>query len=89
MGRYPFGVELFHLLLHAGLSRRFLKYSKRKDTPGSCPTGDHRWSAPQARLLAPHNRVARDKPRGLIDGKQLREWLCEYLGINARRSVLT
>ena len=25
MGRYPFGVELFHLLLHAGLSRRFLK----------------------------------------------------------------
>jgi hypothetical protein len=30
------------------------KYSKRKDTPGSCPTGDHRWSATQARLLAPH-----------------------------------
>ena len=25
MGRYPFGVELFHLLLHAGSSRRFLK----------------------------------------------------------------
>jgi hypothetical protein len=23
VGRYPFGVELFHLLLHAGLSRRF------------------------------------------------------------------
>ena len=35
MGRYPFGVELFHLLLHAGLSRRFLKYSNRNDTPGS------------------------------------------------------
>jgi hypothetical protein len=25
VGRYPFGVELFHLLLHAGSSRRFLK----------------------------------------------------------------
>ena len=25
MGRYPFGVELFHILLHAGLSRRFHK----------------------------------------------------------------
>ena len=25
MDRYSFGVELFHLLLHAGLSRRFLK----------------------------------------------------------------
>jgi retron-type reverse transcriptase len=25
VGRYPFGVELFHLLLHAGLSRRFHK----------------------------------------------------------------
>jgi putative transposase len=24
VGRYPFDVELFHLLLHAGLSRRFL-----------------------------------------------------------------
>ena len=45
MGRYPFGVELFHLLLHAGLSRRFLKYSNRNDTLGSCPTSDHRWSA--------------------------------------------
>ena len=28
----------------------------RSDTPGSCPTGDHRWSATQARLLAPHRR---------------------------------
>ena len=54
MGRYPFGVEHFHLLLHAGLSRRFLKYSNRNDTSGSCPPADHRWSAPQARLLAPH-----------------------------------
>ena len=26
----------------------------RSDTPGSCPTSDHRWSATQARLLAPH-----------------------------------
>jgi hypothetical protein len=25
VGRYPFDVELFHLLLHAGSSRRFLK----------------------------------------------------------------
>ena len=29
MGRYPFGVELFHLLLHAGLSRRFHKIDKQ------------------------------------------------------------
>ena len=33
-----------------------IKYSNRNDTSGSCPTKDHRWSAPQARLLAPHNR---------------------------------
>ena len=31
-----------------------IKYSKRNDTPGSCLTGDHRWSATRARLLAPH-----------------------------------
>ena len=31
-----------------------IKYSNRNDTWGSCPTGDHRWSATQARLLAPH-----------------------------------
>ncbi len=29
MGRYPFGVELFHLLLHAGSSRRFHKIEHR------------------------------------------------------------
>ena len=29
MGRYLFGVELFHLLLHAGLSRRFHKIEHR------------------------------------------------------------
>ena len=29
MGRYPFDVELFHLLLHAGLSRRFHKIEHR------------------------------------------------------------
>ena len=32
---------------------RKIKYSNRNDTLGSCPTSDHRWSAPQARLLAP------------------------------------
>ena len=31
-----------------------IKYSNRSDTLGSCPTSDHRWSATQARLLAPH-----------------------------------
>jgi len=31
-----------------------IKYSNRNDTLGSCPTSDHRWSATQARLLAPH-----------------------------------
>ena len=34
-------------------------------------------------------RIARDKPLDLIDGEQLREWLREYLGINARQRVLT
>jgi Thioredoxin like C-terminal domain len=34
---------------------RKIKCSNRSDTPGSCPTSDHRWSATQARLLAPHN----------------------------------
>ena len=24
-----------------------IKYRNRNDTPGSCPTGDHRWSATQ------------------------------------------
>ena len=33
---------------------RKIKYSSRNDTPGSCPTNDHRWSASQTRLLAPH-----------------------------------
>ena len=31
-----------------------IKYSNRSDTSGSCTTSDHRWSATQARLLAPH-----------------------------------
>ena len=35
-----------------------IKYSNRNDTPGSSLTSDHRWSANQARLLAPH-RAAR------------------------------
>jgi Bacterial regulatory helix-turn-helix protein, lysR family len=30
VGRSPFDVELFHLLLHAGLSRRFLRCPLRK-----------------------------------------------------------
>ena len=33
-------------------TRRKIKYSKRSDMPGSCPTGDHRWSATQSRVLA-------------------------------------
>ena len=33
-------------------------------------------------------RIARDKPLDLIDGEQLREWLREYLGIDARQHVL-
>jgi hypothetical protein len=32
---------------------RKIKYSSRSDTPGSCPTSDHRWSA-DAGLLTPH-----------------------------------
>ena len=34
-----------------------IKYSSRSDTPGSWPTSDHRWSATQARLLAPQRVV--------------------------------
>ena len=32
----------------------------RSDTPGSCPTSDHRWSATQARLLAPHRAASNE-----------------------------
>jgi hypothetical protein len=35
-------------------TRQKIKYSNRSDTPGSWPTSDHRWSATQDRLLAPH-----------------------------------
>jgi NAD(P)-dependent dehydrogenase (short-subunit alcohol dehydrogenase family) len=31
-----------------------IKYSNRSDTSGSRRSADHRWSATQARLLAPH-----------------------------------
>ena len=33
---------------------RKITYSNRSDSPGSCPTGNHRWSATQARPLTPH-----------------------------------
>jgi hypothetical protein len=33
---------------------RKMKYSNRSDTLDHDPTSDHRWSAIQARLLAPH-----------------------------------
>src|SRR6185295_2487913 len=46
-------------------TRRKIKYSSRSDTPGSCPTSDHRWSATQARLLAPHRVVG--GPYGGLD----------------------
>ena len=32
---------------------RKITYSNRSDSPGSCPTGNHGWSANQARLLTP------------------------------------
>ena len=34
-------------------------------------------------------RIARDKPLDLIDGEQLREWLREYLGVDACWRVRT
>ena len=37
---------------------RKIKYSSRSVTPGSCPSNDHRWSAAQVRLLAPHRIMA-------------------------------
>src|SRR3954453_149590 len=42
---------------------RRIKYSNRNDTSRSCPTSDHRWSATQARLLAPHTLAVPDRPR--------------------------
>ena len=53
---------------------RKIKYSNRSDTPGSCPTSDHRWSATQARLLAPHREdflVGLDRQRADTAGQQL------------------
>jgi hypothetical protein len=43
---------------------RKIKYSNRNDTPGSCPTSDHRWSATPTRVLAPHRGmcIAHDHP---------------------------
>jgi ribosomal subunit interface protein len=41
-----------------------IKYSNRSDTPGSCLTSDHRCSATQARLLAPHRSPGRRRPLG-------------------------
>ncbi len=35
-------------------TRQKIKYRNRSNTPGSCPTSDHGWSATPARLLAPH-----------------------------------
>jgi hypothetical protein len=35
VGRQPFDVELFHLLLHAGLSRRFPKTAQKHDYPSA------------------------------------------------------
>jgi hypothetical protein len=37
---------------------RKIEYSNRNDTPASCPIGNHRWSATQARLVAPHRAQA-------------------------------
>jgi hypothetical protein len=34
------------------------KYSNRNDTPGSCPTSDHHWSAPQADFWHPTRTAA-------------------------------
>ena len=45
---------------------RKIKYSNRSDTPGSCPTSDHRWSATQARLLAPHTATDQLDDRAVI-----------------------
>src|SRR4051794_13446966 len=44
---------------------RKIKYSSRSDTPGSWPTNDYRWSATQARLLAPHRLSAARHPAGV------------------------
>ncbi len=42
-----------------------------------------------SRFDAESYRIARDKPLNLIVGEQLREWLRQYLGINARQRLLT
>lgn len=48
MGRYPFDVELFHLLLHAGLSRRTRSRVGVKSGPQAAP-----WAGAQRRDLTP------------------------------------
>jgi len=35
-------------------TRQKIKYRNRSDTLGSCPTSDHRWSAPLPGVLAPN-----------------------------------
>ena len=49
-----FVADVRHISMTSPSTCRKIKYSSRSDTPGSCPTSDHRWSATQARLLAPH-----------------------------------
>jgi hypothetical protein len=53
-----FVADVRHISMTSPSTCRKIKYSSRSDTPGSCPTSDHRWSATQARLLAPHRAVS-------------------------------
>jgi hypothetical protein len=56
-----------------------IKYSNRNDTPRSCPISDHRWSATQARILAP--RTVKHVEIDVLDG-QNRCLPCETLCSN-------
>ena len=38
-------------------TRQKIKYRNRSDTLGSCPTSDHRWSAPLPGVLAPNRAI--------------------------------
>ena len=57
MDRYSFGVERFHLLLHAGLSRRFLAITRHRAAAGQHPTWAEALAGVDPDLLTPLTAV--------------------------------
>ena len=61
-----------------------IKYSNRSDTSGSCRPADHRWSATQARLLAPHSHTRIGQVRDRVAARRGRS-----IGVVAAARELT